>query len=261
MPAATTDSQSWSFGSKKALLRTARDRLVRSTGRAPEKPDDLKRREESVFVQRARREAREKQRRKEQRFFLILLSTAIILLIVAAHMTYKAVVGPLPDLHLNGLGLGYSRTEVSSFQLAGVSPGMTPAMVRKSHADARTHVTDGDITVLSFAHGDADVTVWHLGQADGQQAFRIRTAQTFDAAKEDAVLQAMGRQFGRPVSESCDVSAISASRECSYSWRADAIDLRARTRRTERGTLELTLTAEDVQIRAFLDKHRKKPAR
>lgn len=251
MATTVSGSESWSFGSKKDILRTARDRVVRSGGNT----DNLKRREESVFVQRARQEAAALRRRKEQRFFTFLISIVIALLIVGVHLTYKAMTAPLPEPRLNGMGMGYTRVEVASFQLAGVAPGMTPAMVRKVHPAARTRVTEGGVTVSSLSFRGADVTVWHLSQPDGQQAFRIRTVQTFDASREADVMASLGQRYGRPLSDDCDVSAVTGAKDCRYSWRAQAIDLKAHVRQTAKGALELTLTAEDVQIHAFLKKH------
>lgn len=254
MPAAMTNSNGWSSGSKKTLLNTSRDHRI---GNRPPQ-DTLKRREESIFVKRAKQEAKRRQRQKENRFFVFVLSAVIAMLILAAHFTYEAVVGHLPELHMAGMGLGYNRAnDVSSFQLAGVSPGMTPAMVRKAHDKAEVRVTDSNVTLSSFTFRDADVTVWHLDQANGQLAFRIRSSQTFTAAQEEDVLKALGRKFGRPISDSCENSRITGIKDCRFAWRADSIDLKAITRQTPDGMLSLTLQAEDVQLRSLLEKAEK----
>lgn len=245
MPATFSDTDSWSFGSRKDVMRTTRARVAR-----PGKPDDLKHRELSIFVLRARREADALQRRKEQRLSAGLIAFVVALLIAGAYLTYNALADRLPEPRLGGMGGAYSRVEVASFQLAGVSPGMTPAMVRKIHPDARTRAADGGMAVSSLSYRGAEATVWHLSQADGQQAFRIRAVQTFNAAQESEILASMGQRYGRPLSDDCDISAVTGAKDCRYAWRAQAIDLRARTRLTADGTLELTLTAEDVQLHA-----------
>lgn len=209
--------------------------------------------EKSIFVQKAQAKAKLMKRRKERGVSLTLMATVALIMVLAGHLTYQAVADGFPQLYLNGLGKGQNTVELSKFSLAGVSPGMTPAMVKRVHKSAIIRISDNGRTMGYFAHRGADVRTWHLGQANKQSAYRIRARQTFPASAEQEVLGNLAVKFGRPIDGNCDISAVRGNRDCHFSWRTQSIDLQAKTEIQKMGngqsSLRLTLTAEDVTLR------------
>ena len=152
----------------------------------------------------------------------------------------------------NGAVKMVSKADVSEFSFARVSFGMTPTMVGRIHKGAHTRIRGTGALIGDFRHDDADIRVWHLGPRHKQALWRIRATQTFEVSREAEVLRALALRFGKPIDGTCDISQVRGNSDCEFSWRAQNIDIRAKTDRrlgtAKARTFQLMLTAEDIRL-------------
>ena len=115
---------------------------------------------------------------------------------------------------------------IKGFNLAGISMGMTPNMIRVIHP--KLTVLPGN--ELSFRGQFVDrytpYAVWFAKTDKQPRAYRIRYHRRYHTSDENEALNIFGRKLGRPLSTSCMRSRLAASaKTCVFKWLRKGVEV------------------------------------
>ncbi len=181
---------------------------------------------------------------------ILVVICVVTLLALAAFLSYK-VYGATPAPWQSIISELRSRS--AAFTVGRVTLGMTPAQVRRVHADVSTAIGKDGSEVAAFQHEGGRYTVSFLRPSEGHKAYRIRYHQAFEGSEEGAIHESLMRSFGMPSASHCDRGGIAADKACRLRWWAgDGVAVEAGTRVIKsfpvRSRTELTVTATDTRL-------------
>lgn len=136
------------------------------------------------------------------------------MLALAAFVVFETSVGNQIDWRK----IFFLKDEVKqTFNMGGVSLGMSPEMVRSKHPNLDLVKLGRGESAASFIFEGAQYVVWFVKINGHNKAYRMRYDQSFTTLREAEILESIGNEHGKPGTSECS-KAGDMSRKCNFQW-------------------------------------------